>query len=629
MNKKDMIIFPPVETTTRIRRIKNLIFVLILFLLTSFILAIANAETDNISFTNIWYKKVPNFTHLTIKANGAIQDYEVSYFDSPDRIVIDVKNAIYNIQDLSKNILFLNLGAVKQVRCGQFETEPIPITRFVVDLFQKAKYEVKLSEEKKLLYIDIYDYEEFTAPEAQVFTVTPVISKPVKLEKEEPPKVSIIDLADNKMEPLEINFKKDSEVRDILNLLFARAEINLITDDSVSGTITLNFPKKVSFKEALNAILLIKDLDYMEISENTVYITTKNKIKERQSTITQIFELKNTTAEEAKRVLDNYLKEEEKSKINIVADPRLNNLIISGTKEDIKKVEEIISRIDSQLFTKTFKINNAIFDDEIEAIKNMLSIIIPEEERINIDSRQSEIIVKGTEEQLDNVETMIAGLDKRVPQIMIEAKVVEITLDGEKDLGIKWVSGDAKLEGQITIGEITLGGSFERSGLIEATLKALQTEGKTNILSNPKVLTLDGKEARIETGQQIPIKKRDAEGVETIDYKKVGLTLNITPYLSTDGPITMDVYVTVNSLGTEQYIGYPVINSREEEVIIRSKLGETVVIGGLITSEQIKTTTKIPLLGDIPIFGELFKFTNSKNKKTEIIILITAHKLDY
>jgi type II secretory pathway component GspD/PulD (secretin) len=218
---------------------------------------------------------------------------------------------------------------------------------------------------------------------------------------------------------------------------------------------------------------------------------------------------------------------------------------------------------------------------------------------------------------------------------MLEAKIIEISLDSEKELGIKWTSGGStdeegnKIQGQITIGEITLGGSFERSGLIEATLKALQTAGNTNILSNPKVLTLDGKEASIETGKQIPIKKTDTEGVETIDYKKVGLTLNITPYLSTDGPITMDVYVTINSLGTEQYIGYPVINSREEKVIIRAKLDETVVIGGLINSEEIKTTTKIPLLGDIPIFGELFKFTNTKNKKTEIIILITAHLLDY
>ena len=261
----------------------------------------------------------------------------------------------------------------------------------------------------------------------------------------------------------------------------------------------------------------------------------------------------------------------------------------------------------------------------------MLSIIVPEEGRINIDSRQSEIIVKGTEEQLDNVATMIAGLDKRAPQIMIQAKVAEITLDGEKDLGVKWFSGsgDSKIEGQVSIGEITLGGSFERSGLIEATLKALQTEGKTNILSNPKVLTLDGKEAKILSGSKIPIREITAEGVETIKYMDVGLSMIITPRLSSDKVISMDVYVTIDSLGEELIQGYPVINSREEKVIIRTNLDETVVIGGLITSEDIENIRKIPFLSSIPIFGELFKFTHTKNKKTEIIILITAHLLDY
>jgi len=226
---------------------------------------------------------------------------------------------------------------------------------------------------------------------------------------------------------------------------------------------------------------------------------------------------------------------------------------------------------------------------------------------------------------------MIIGLDKRAPQIMIEAKVIEITLDAEKDLGVRWFSGsgDDKLEAQLAIGEITLGGSFERSGLIEASLKALQTEGKTNILSNPKVLTLDGKEAKILSGSKIPIRIITPEGLETVEYRDVGLSMTITPRLSSDGLITMNVNPKIESLGEELIQGYPVINSREEKAIIRTNLGDTVVIGGLISSEEIKNIRKIPLLANIPIFGELFKYTHTKNKTTEIIILITAHLLDY
>ena len=571
--------------------------------------------------TNIWYEKVPNYTHLTIKSSGAISDYDVFYLENPERIVIDIHDATYNIKELIRNILFLNMGSVKQVRCGQFESEPHPITRFVIDLFQKANYEVKLSSDKKLLYIDIYDYFEFKAPEEQIFTVTPVNGEVVKIEKEEEPKISILDIY---TEP--VNLKIFEE--DVVNVIRALSElsgIDIMIDDSVTGEITLNFSNK-TFREAIELISVNKGLDYTEVS-NTLIIAAKDVIDGYKKPITRIFVLKNATAEAAKGILDGY--KDEGAKVNIVADTRMNTLIVKGTEEEIKKIENLIVTIDTELLTRTFKIDNAIYKEEIEGIKSMLSIIVPEEGRINIDSRQSEIIVKGTEEQLDNVETMIIGLDKRAPQIMIQAKVIEITLDGEKELGIKWTSGAGKVEGQITIGEITLGGSFERFGLIEATLKALQSKGKTNILSNPKVLTLDGKEAKILSGSKIPIRERTAEGVETIKYMDVGLSMIITPRLSSDEVITMDVYVTIDSLGEELIQGYPVINSREEKVIIRANLDETVVIGGLITSEDIENIRKIPFLADIPIFGKLFQFTHTKSKKTEIIILITAHLLDY
>jgi type II secretory pathway component GspD/PulD (secretin) len=607
-----------------LKKVNLLFFILILFLITSFVV---NASSQNIYMTNIWYKKLPNYTHLTIKASGAISEYEVSYLEAPERIVIDVKNAYYSIDELSKNILFLNMGSVKQVRCGQFEGEPIPITRFVVDLFQKADYEVKLSSDSRLLYIDVYDYTEFKEPEEQIFTVTPVKTEAVKIEKEGEPKISILDIY---TDPINLNVFEE----DVINVIRGLSElsgIDVMLDDSVTGQLTLNLQNK-TFREAIELILMNKGLDYTEVSD-TLIIAAKEVIKGYKRPITKLFELKNTPAKGAKIILDGYLGEG--APVNIVADERLNSLIVTGAKEEIERLEEIIDTIDEELLTRTLKIDNAIFEDEIGAIKNMLSIIIPEEERINIDNRQSEIIVKGTREELDNVETIVKGLDKRAPQIMIQAKVIEITLDGEKELGIKWTSGSTtdeegnKIEGQITIGELTLGGSFERSGLIEATLKALQTAGKTNILSNPKVLTLDGKKAMILSGSKIPIREVTAEGVETIKYLDVGLSMTITPRLSSDGLVTMDVNPKIESIGAELIQGYPIINSREEQVIIRANLGETVVIGGLITSEDIENIRKIPFLSNIPIFGELFKFTHTKSKKTEIVILITAHLLDY
>jgi len=606
-----------------------LFFILILFLITSFFIS-ANAQ--EIYMTNIWYKKLPNLTHLTIKASGEISEYELSYLEEPDRIVIDVKNAFYSIDDLTKNILFLNMGSVKQVRCGLFESKPIPITRFVVDLFQRADYEVKLSADKRLLYIDVYDYTEFKAPEEQIFTVTPVKSEAVKIEKEEAPKISLLDTY---TEP--INMKIFEE--DVVNVIRGLSEltgIDIMIDDSVTGQLTLNLSNK-TFREAIGLILMNKGLDFTEVS-GTLVIATKDIIAGYGKPITKIFKLKNATAEGAKLILEGNKKEGEK--VIIVADARTNTLIVTGTNEEIEKVEGIISTIDEELLTRTFKIDNAIDEEDIKGIQNMLSIIIPDaESRIKIDNRQNEIIVKGTKEEIKKVEELLPKLDERAIQMSIEVKFIEINLMHEKELGIKWTSNE--VEGAISIGELTLGGSFERNGLIEAQLLALQNDNKINILSNPKIHAINGKEAYIFSGKQIPIITEDPDtGVKMSSGREsVGISLTITPWINTtDGIINMIIRTDKSYLGQEVQPGIfiiesqqiaPKIKSEGPAMIIRTYPDKTIVLGGLIESTESENVYKIPLLGDIPIIGELFKHTKKTKTKSEIIILITVHLLDY
>ena len=614
------------------RKANLLFFILILFLITSFL---ANASPQNINITNIWYKKLPNCTHLTIKASDAILEYEVFYLEDPERVVIDIKGAFYSIDELVKNILFLNMASVKQVRCGQFENEPIPITRFVVDLFQKADYEVKLSSDKRLLYIDVYDYVEFKKPEEQVFTVTPVKSEAVKIEKEEEPKISLVDTVTT---PITLNLK-EAEVVDAVRALSEISGINMVVDDSVTGKITLNL-REVSFKDSLDLILKLKGLDYTEV-RNVLIIAQKELIEGYKKPITRIFELKNATAEGAKSILDSYVKEG--AKVNIVADARLNTIIVEGTKEEIEKLEGIIGTIDEELLTRTFKIDNAIDEEDIKAIQSMLSIIIPDvENRIIIDNRQNEIIIKGTKEELNKVAELIPKLDKRATQMRIEIKFIEVSLNKEKDLGIKWTAGltDADgnlLEGEISIGEISLGGSFERSGLINAKIKALQEENKLNILSNPIIHTFNGKKAFILSGSRVPYEEETPEGGTKITWENVGVNMTLTPWISSDGLITMLLRVEKSYLGAvevrdlrtieTQQIGYK--EGAGPALLIRTYPDRIAVIGGLIKTTDKEDIVKIPLLGDIPIIGELFKRTKIIHDKTEIIILITVHILDY
>jgi type II secretory pathway component GspD/PulD (secretin) len=624
-NKKSRKSLHVMNTANGLLRIQVLIFIIsfLFFALLDVCLA-----RDNITITNIWYKKVPNFTRVTIKANSPIQDYDSVYAEDPERIVIDIHQADYNIRELVKNTLFLNMGAVKQVRCGQIEEDKV---RFVIDLFQEVDYVIALDTTGQLLQINVYDYQEFLSPEQQIFTVEPLSAEEIrKIQEQETELAAVPSLVDQVTTPITLNLK-ETEIVDVIRTLSLLSGVNIVADDSVTGNITINLAD-VSFKEALDWILKLKRLSYTQVG-NALIIGTPDIIETYKERITRIVHLENADVGNTKGVLDGYFGQD--ANINITPDTRLNSLIIEGSKEMVTKAETLISEMDTSLITRTFKIDNATFPEEVESIKSMLGIIIPDETRLIIDTRQNEIIVKGNQEEIANAQVMIQGLDKRAPQIMIESKIVEISLDAEKDLGISWSSGSSTdesgnlLQGQITFGELTLGGSFERRGLFQARLDALVREGETNILSNPKILTLDGKEAIILSGSKIPIREITPDGIETIRYLDVGLNMTITPRLSMDDNITMDCDIKVESLGTELIQGYPVINSRQEQAIIRSPLGITNVIGGLITTEEIETIRKIPILSEIPVFGEIFKFRNHTKKRTEIIILITAHKIEY
>jgi type II secretory pathway component GspD/PulD (secretin) len=602
---------------------RKIVFIVLISLLFFFLFDACLAQ-ENITITNIWYKKMPNFTRVTIKANRPIEEYEAMYVDAPERIVIDVYDADYNITELVKNTLFLNMGSVKQVRCGQIEPDK---ARFVIDLFQQADYDMALDSTRHLLQINIYDYKEFLSPEQQIFTVEPLAAEEIKRIREQEMVMVPSLVVDQVTTPITMNLK-ETEVIDAIRTLSMLSGINIVADDSVTGQITLSL-NEVSFKEALNWILKLKRLSYTQVG-NALIVGTDDIIKTYRERITRIVHLENADVENTKSVLDHYFNDDDN--IKITTDTRLNNLIVEGLPELVSKSEELVKEMDASLITKTFKLDNAFFVEEIESIQNMLGIIIPDESRILVDERQNEIIIKGNQEEIANAQIMIEGLDKRASQIMIESKIVEIELNAEKDLGISWGSGtDTEgnlMLGQISLGELTLGGSFERFGLVQAKLDALTREGKTNTLSNPKILTLDGKESIILSGSKIPIRERTAEGIETVRYIDVGLNMTITPRLTKDEKITMDCDIKVESLGSELIQGYPIINSRQEKAIIRSPLGITNVIGGLISSEEIETIRRIPILSEIPVFGELFKFTNRTKKRTEIIILITAQKIE-
>lgn len=227
----------------------------------------------------------------------------------------------------------------------------------------------------------------------------------------------------------------------------------------------------------------------------------------------------------------------------------------------------------------------------------------------------------------------------RPSQIRLEAQVVEIASSNAKELGIQYGTrtggdSDSKIDAQNTIyaGEDWntrgWGGWLVRhSSTINASLTALITQGKARILSRPNVSTLSGEKAKILIGGSIPIPTNE-DGSVTIQWKEYGVKLDIEPVVDQMDKITSKVHAEVSSLDyshgvTQNGFTIPALSTREAEAVIHVSNGMTMVIGGLLNSEDSKTVSKIPLLGNIPILGEFFKHTSRTRDKRELIILIT------
>ena len=229
----------------------------------------------------------------------------------------------------------------------------------------------------------------------------------------------------------------------------------------------------------------------------------------------------------------------------------------------------------------------------------------------------------------------------RPSQIRLEAQVIEIASSNKRELGIQYgtkSSGDSDskidAEGTIYAGEDwhtrDWGGWLVRhSSTINAALNALITQGKARVLSRPSVSTLSGEKAKILIGGSIPIPTNE-DGSVTIQWKEYGVKLDIEPVVDQMDKVTSKVHAEVSSLDyshgvTQNGFAIPALSTREAEAVIHVSNGMTMVIGGLLNSEDTKTVSKIPLLGNIPILGEFFKHTSRSRDKRELVILITPH----
>ena len=407
-------------------------------------------------------------------------------------------------------------------------------------------------------------------------------------------------------EKLSLNFQ-DIEVRSVLQLIADFTGLNLVASDTVGGSITLRL-QNVPWDQALDLILKTKGLDKRQIG-NVLLVAPADEIAAREK-----------------------LELETNKQIAELAPVRLDIVQVNYAK-----AADIVALIKE--------------DQELISDRGFVSS----------DVRTNTISVRESTDKLDQIRRLVSTWDVPVRQVSIEARIVRAQTDVAEDLGIRWggaaynVSGnnvftvggsqqslqearDAAAGNSSTITfpgalAVDLGVSGEGTSsfaigwgsedfLVDLELSALESNGQAEVVSQPRVVTADRQTASIKSGEEIPYQQAASSGATAISFKEAVLSLEVTPQITPDDKIIMDLMVNQDSRG-EVTAGVPSINTNQVTTQVLVGNGETVVLGGIFQSQVATQTTKTPFLGDIPYLGRIFKRTEHIDERSELLIFIT------
>lgn len=415
-------------------------------------------------------------------------------------------------------------------------------------------------------------------------------------------------------EKLSLNFQ-DIDVRSVLQLIADFTDLNLVASDTVAGNITLRL-QNVPWDQALDLVLKTKGLDKRQVG-NVLLVAPADEIAARER---QELESQKQIAE--------------------LAPLRRELIQVNYAKAaDMAKLFQSVTSADGSADTRG---------------------------SITVDDRTNSIIAYQTTDRLDELRRIIAQLDIPVRQVMIEARIVEANVNYDKALGVRWGGasrrgnwslygkdgatsfdeGQAYLPGSDTVGDFTLedgiapvpfvdmGVASSTSGIgigfltdnlvLDLQLSAMESSGNGEIVSQPKVVTSDKETAKILKGQEVPYQEASSSGATSTSFKEAALSLEVTPQITPDNRIIMEVKVTKDAPDFQRAInGVPPINKNEVNAKVLVSDGETIVIGGVFENTQTKAVEKVPFLGDVPYVGRLFRRDIVRDNKTELLVFLT------
>ncbi|MBQ4402878.1 MAG: type II secretion system protein GspD [Selenomonadaceae bacterium] len=425
----------------------------------------------------------------------------------------------------------------------------------------------------------------------------------------------------------------EADLRSTIMLVAKNGGLNVSVDDSVKGTISISV-ENVEPLRLLEIISRTKSLQL--IQEAGVYIMTASSVEVMQS---YVFPIRYGDAE------------------------TLRDAVIMSLDPDTERLPNSTTRIrnadGSYTYRYTYRNDDSDDYNDFDNVKR--------KDRVYINPEVNALVLYGTPAEYERVKNLLATLDVELKQVSVEAKILAITKEEAKNLGVEWTwasidgtysaqrertrssesaSGYSNQSSRSLSEQLSDTNIFSNSSLIQfgrsltsvtglnwalsAQINALVTDGKAKILSRPNVMTIQGREAVINVGSSVPVPKISSTNTATtteIEYRDAGIILRYTPRINADGTITAKIHTEVS---TPQYVadmGAYRFNTRSAETTVTVRDGEPMVIGGLIGAEEEKSVSKIPFLGDLPLLGALFRNHRKSKSESELIIFLTAHVL--
>lgn len=468
---------------------------------------------------------------------------------------------------------------------------------------------------------------------------------------------------------------QDATLPSVLRLLSTQTGFEFSISPSVSNASPVTIREEDQpLYQILRDILIPRAL-YYEIQNNIIKVGSVSELKSAKALrpkLTKFYYPKTMLADNLKKLLEVQISKEPLLDVSVTVDNTagMNRIMLVGIEEDVKQVMHMIANIDylkdgedyeggegGILKTKIFKLKNirlqeetgnAIETQQITELQQTIETLLTNQSGVKgtltLDRRTSSLIVTDTPAVLKRVQKVLETLDVKVPQVTIEAKLYEVSIGDASDLGINWKAigqdNEPYIEGDVNVGAVPAIGSVGQfvlgtiqSGFkIDAYLKMLERKNKASLLSAPKVTVQANMPATIKTSRQVYyeessiVTQTNGPPVVTTEFKSVELpiSLNVICKVDNQDTINMVVHVEVQSLiQTNRTSGPPDITKQNADTYVKAKNNETVVIGGLLTDKILETENKVPLLGDIPLLGNLFKATSKVNEKTELIVFLT------